>query len=90
MKIEIFGTPVCGQCKDVISYLMEHNEEYDYKLIGRDISPEELSEYVGRPVRSVPVIVLNGDEVNFNTLRQHVPAPVITEELAESLSALSI
>jgi glutaredoxin len=90
VKIEIFGTPVCGQCKDVISYLLEHNEEYDYKLIGRDISPAELSDYVGRTVRSAPVIVVDGNEVDFNALRECVPASIVTEELAESLSALSI
>ena len=72
MKITIYGTPVCPTCKNVLSFLKSSNTNYDYKVVGQDVSKEQLETDVGRPVRAVPVIVVDGDELSFDSLKTKV------------------
>ena len=72
MKVTIYGTPVCPNCKNVLSFLKNNNTDYEYKVVGEDVSKEQLEDSVGRPVRAVPVIVVDGDELSFDSLKTKV------------------
>jgi glutaredoxin len=72
MKITIYGTPVCPNCKNVLAFLKGNKADYEYKVVGDDVSKEQLEETVGRSVRAVPVIVVDGDELSFASLRNKV------------------
>jgi len=69
MNITVYGTPVCPTCKNVLSFLKSKKAEYEYKVVGEDISKEQLEENVGRMIRAVPVIVVDGDELSFDSLK---------------------
>ena len=72
MKIEVYGTPTCGNCKKVVNFLTENNVEHDYKTVNSDISVEELTDVIGRVPRTVPVIVVDGSEEVFGDLKTMV------------------
>ena len=72
MNITVYGTPVCPHCNNVKAFLENKHMEYDYKTVGADIEPQALEEQLGRPVRTVPVIVVDGDELSFDTLKLKV------------------
>jgi len=93
MKVEVYATQQCPKCKDVARYLDNKEIEYMYMIVGRDVLPQQLSEVVGRPVRSVPIILLNGQEIDFEGLKGSVECREhreSTEMLAEGLTALSV
>lgn len=58
MKIEIYGTPSCGACRQAKEYCDKNNLEYDYYSVGTDITPEEFMEKCDS--MSVPVIFVDG------------------------------
>lgn len=72
MEIAVYGTPACGVCKQVVSFLSEENIEHDYKTIGKDIDLEDVEKIIGRLARTVPIIVADGNELTFDTLREKV------------------
>jgi len=72
MEISIFGTMACSKCKDVLNFLKEKNVAYDYKVIGQDVDHEYVNNVVGRMVRAVPVIMVDGEEVSFTTLKENL------------------
>lgn len=82
MDITVFGTPVCPNCKNVTSFLDSAGVGYRYKTIGRDVDKADVDALVGRPVRSVPVIVSNGSEVTFDDLRRQVASFEVSDTLA--------
>lgn len=86
MDITVFGTPVCPNCKNVTSFLDSAGVGYSYKTIGKDVDKTDVDALVGRPVRSVPVIVSNGSEVSFEDLRRQVSA----KEMGGMLGALEL
>jgi len=70
MEIAIFGTASCARCKDVVNFLNEKEITYDYKVIGQDVDHEHVNKVVGRMVRAVPVIMIDGEEVSFTSLKE--------------------
>lgn len=86
MAITVFGTPVCPNCKSVTSYLKSVGVDYEYKTVGDDIEQSALEELTGRMIRSVPVIVADGQEVTFEQLKK----TVTTKSLANELSGLEL
>lgn len=72
MEISIFGTAACARCKDVVSYLTEKEINFNYKVIGQDVEHQDVNQIVGRMVRAVPVIVVDGDELSFETLKEKI------------------
>jgi len=72
MEISVFGAPTCARCKDVINFLHEKDVGYEYKVIGEDVDHEYVNNTVGRMVRSVPVIMVDGDELSFDKLKEKV------------------
>ena len=69
MEIVVYGKHNCPKCKQAVSLLETSGLSYQYKLIGEDISVEELCDIVKRQVRSAPVITSNGREVTFDQLQ---------------------
>lgn len=69
MEVQIYGTPVCPNCDKVKAYLGIKKVPYSYSAVGDDITKEELEAVVNRPVRQVPVIVVDGQEKTFDQLR---------------------
>lgn len=70
MQVSVYGTKVCPNCDKVKSYLNIKEIPYSYSSVGEDISREELETVVSHPVRSVPVIVVDGQEKTFDQLRE--------------------
>ena len=92
MSITVFGTHVCPNCQDVKRFLDSAGVDYSYKVIGEDVEHMYVSTLVGRPVRSVPVIVQGESEVTFDQLRQSVvnePQESL-EDVKGSLAGLSL
>lgn len=70
MQVSIYGTKVCPNCDKVKTYLNTKEIPYSYSSVGEDITREELESVVSRPVRAVPVIVVDGQERTFEQLRE--------------------
>jgi len=68
--ITIYGKDVCPACKSVVSFLTQRNIDHQYLLVGKDVTKEDVDTVTGRDVRSVPVIMLDGTETNFDNLRE--------------------
>lgn len=83
MSITVFGTPVCPNCQDVKRYLDSAGISYEYKTIGEDVEHMYVSTLVGRPVRSVPVIVQDDSEVTFDQLRTSISMSQVEDSLSE-------
>ena len=69
MEVQIYGTSVCPNCDKVKMFLSSKDQPYQYSAVGMDITKEGLEEAVGRAVRAVPVIVVDGLETTFDQLR---------------------
>jgi glutaredoxin len=72
MEISVFGTETCARCKDVVNFLQDKDVTYDYKIIGEDVDREHVNKVVGRMVRAVPVILVDGEEVSFAALKEAI------------------
>ena len=70
MEVQVYGTSVCPNCDKVKMFLTSKDVPYHYSAVGSDITKESLEEVVGRSVRSVPVIVVDGHEQTFSQLQQ--------------------
>jgi len=68
MKIDIFGTKVCGNCRKLEAMLTNKDIPYTYLTIGTDISIEEITDIIDRTPRSVPIILVNGEEQTLEEL----------------------
>ena len=61
MKVSIYGRPNCPNC-DLAKRLCDRKGvAYDYKVVGEDVTKEQLEEMVGAPVASVPQIFITND-----------------------------
>lgn len=58
MTIIIYGKSgsECQQCGAAKMLCEMQKQAYEYKLIGEDVSPDQLSEMAGQPIRSAPAI----------------------------------
>jgi len=72
MEISVYGSPACARCKDVINFLQDKNVGHIYKIIGEDIDHEHVNTVVGRLVRAVPVIMMDGNELTFDVLKEKI------------------
>jgi glutaredoxin len=68
--ITVYGKDVCPQCKQVVSFLTNHKIDHKYLLVGKDVTKAEVDTATGRDVRSVPVILKDGIETNFDSIRK--------------------
>lgn len=61
MTIQIYSKPNCIYCDKAKSLLKSLNVSYEEKMFGKDFNtPEELYEAVGKQVRTMPQIVIDG------------------------------
>ena len=63
MTAELFGTDWCGYCARAKKLLAASGIAYDERIVDEDISIEALSERVGKPVKTVPQIFLDGEYI---------------------------
>jgi len=74
MTITIYSKPNCVFCEKAKSMVKNLGFEYEEKMFGKDfMSPEELYEAVGKQVRTMPQIMIDGELVGgFNHLKEYL------------------
>ena len=72
MKVTVYSKPACQFCDKAKALLTQLKIEYTEKVVTKDISLEELFEELGKPVRTIPQIVIDENHIGgFNELREH-------------------
>jgi len=61
MKATIYGKDGCTNCVKAVNLCKLKGIEVDYKVVGSDITKEQLEESIGRSIRTVPQIFLTSD-----------------------------
>lgn len=59
MKIVIYSTPNCANCLALKMTYSSSNVKFEEKLIGKDISIEELQEKAGVQLKQAPVVFVD-------------------------------
>ena len=90
MRINVYGTKVCPNCKTVTNYLEGKGVEFWYNTIGVDVSVEQLTESLGRIPRTVPIIMLDGKETDFNGLKTRLNQNEILSAGVDALHGLEL
>jgi len=90
MRINVYGTKVCPNCKSVTNYLEDKGVEYWYNTIGVEVSVEQLTESLGRIPRTVPIILLDGKETDFDGLKTRLNQLEILAAGVDSLQGLEL
>ena len=90
MRINVYGTKVCPNCKTVTNYLDEKAVAYQYDTIGPDVSMEQLTEHLGRVPRTVPIILMDGKETDFDGLKSRLNQIEILSAGVDSLQGLEL
>ena len=66
--IEIYGTSACQYCKDAQLLCVARNKDFKYNQVDVDIEAlDELEERLGKRVRQVPQIFMDGAYVGGYT-----------------------
>lgn len=63
VKIKIYGTSWCGDCKRALRIFNERKIEYDWFDIGRDSQAEKLVKEKNHGNRSVPTIIFPDETI---------------------------
>ena len=72
MQVIVYSKPACQFCDKAKALLTQLKIEYTEKVVTKDISLEELFEELGKPVRTIPQIVIDENHIGgFNELREH-------------------
>jgi|MGYP000305709753 glutaredoxin len=72
MKVIVYSKPNCQFCVKAKALLTQLEIEYTEKVVTKDISLEELFEELGKPVRTIPQIVIDENHIGgFNELREY-------------------
>jgi len=73
MTIQIYSKPNCVFCDKAKSLLKNLGMTYEEKMCGKDFNtPEELYEAVGKQVRTMPQIVIEGELIGgYNQLVEY-------------------
>lgn len=58
MKVIIYGRPGCSYCERAKDLCEQKKVNYDYEIVGVDITKEALIEKIGKPVTSIPQIFI--------------------------------
>ncbi len=59
MNVTVYSKPACQFCDKAKALLTQLGHEYTEKVVTKDISLEELFEELGKPVRTIPQIVID-------------------------------
>ena len=73
MSITIYSKPNCVFCDKAKSMVKNLGFEYEEKMFGKDFkTPDELFEAVGKQVRTMPQIKIDGELIGgYNQLVEH-------------------
>ena len=73
MTIQIYSKPNCTYCDKAKSLVKKLGMTYEEKVFGKDFqTPEELYEAVGKQVRTMPQIKIDGELIGgYNQLVEH-------------------
>ena len=61
--IEVYGKENCPQCDQMKRFLDSKDITYSYYMVGKDVTREELLNKCEAPVRMVPVVFKNGEQL---------------------------
>ena len=71
MKIVVYSKPACQYCDKAKALLTRLGHNYTEKVVTKDISLEELFKELGKPVRTIPQIVIDEKHIGgFNELTE--------------------
>ena len=71
MKIIVYSKPACQYCDKAKALLTRLGHNYTEKVVTKDISLEELFKELGKPVRTIPQIVIDEKHIGgFNELTE--------------------
>ncbi len=71
MSIKVYTQPVCSYCNSAKKLLESLGLEYEAIQV-EEIGIEEFHKQVGKPVRTVPQITIDGELIGgFNELKEH-------------------
>jgi len=68
--ITVYGKDTCPACKTIVAFLISNDIEHQYLLVGQDVTKADVDAAVGRDVRSVPIVLQDGEETTFAELRR--------------------
>ena len=87
MQITIYSKPNCVYCDKSKALVKGLNLKYEEKMFGKDFkSPEELYEAVGKQVRTMPQIKIDGVLVGgYNQLIEHMADKGLTNFKGEKI-----
>ena len=72
MTVIVYSKPACQYCVKAKDLLERLGYEYTEKVITKDISLEEFFKELGKPVRTVPQIVIAGEHIgSYNELTEY-------------------
>ena len=63
MSIIVYSKPACTYCDKAKALLKRLGHQYTEKVVTKDISLEELFEEIGKQVRTIPQIVIDGNHI---------------------------
>ena len=71
MTITVYSKPACGYCDKAKALLTRLGYTYSEKVVTKDISLEELFKELGKQVRTIPQIVIDGKHIgSYNELTE--------------------
>ena len=72
MAIIVYSKPSCVFCDKAKALLTRLGHEYEEKMVTKDLSLQELFEALGKQVRTIPQIVIDGKHIGgYNELVEH-------------------
>ena len=72
MKITIYSKNNCIYCSKAKTLVKNLGLEYEEKIVTKDLSIDELYKVLGKQVRTIPQIVMNGTHIGgYNELKEH-------------------
>ena len=72
MSIIVYSNPSCVYCDKAKSLLTRLGYEYEEKVVTKDLSLQELFEALGKPVRTIPQIVIDDKHIGgYNELKEY-------------------
>ena len=73
MTITVYSKPACVYCEKAKALLTRLGYEYTEKVVTKDISLPELFEELGKQVRTIPQITMNGKHIGgYNELTEYI------------------
>ena len=72
MKIVVYSKPACQYCDKAKALLTRLGHNYTEKVVTKDISLEEFFKELGKTVRTIPQIVIDGKHIgSYNELTEY-------------------